>query len=306
MRGRILAMVVVVGALAALGPVMPAYPLTLVTQALIFGILAMSLDLLLGYTGLPSLGQAAYFGVAAYVVALLATERQVGLVGCAAAGIALAAVTAAVFGVVAIRARGTYFLMITLALGMVVWGLAFRWVSLTKGDNGVAGVPRPALGALHLSAPLPFFYFVLLTAVAAFALLGLLVTSPFGLGLKGIRGSESRMEALGYNVWLHKYVAFVLAGTFAGVAGVLWAYYNGFVGPTDVQLVTSVEALLMTALGGPGTLIGPAIGAGIIVFLKNFVSVYTKRWLLILGAVYIGVILFAPHGVVGALRRQRR
>jgi branched-chain amino acid transport system permease protein len=305
-RRRALFAVVVVGALAALGPVMPAYPLTLVTQALIFGILAMSLDVLLGYTGLPSLGQAAYFGVAAYAVALLATERQVGLLGCAAAGIALAALTAAVFGVIAIRARGTYFLMITLALGMVVWGLAFRWVSLTKGDNGVSGVPRPELFGLSLTAPLPFFYFSLLTAAASWALLGLVVISPFGLGLKGIRGSETRMEALGYNVWLHKYVAFVLAGTFAGVAGVLWAYYNGFVGPTDVQLVTSVEALLMTALGGPGTLIGPAIGAGIIVFLKNFVSVYTKRWLLILGAVYIGVILFAPHGVVGAFRRQRR
>jgi len=261
---------------------------------------------LLGYTGLPSLGQAAYFGVAAYAVALLATERQVGLVGCAAAGIVLAAVTAAVFGVVAIRARGTYFLMITLALGMVVWGLAFRWVSLTKGDNGVSGVPRPELGPLSLSAPLPFFYFALVTAAVSWALLGLLVTSPFGLGLKGIRGSESRMEALGYNVWLHKYLAFVIAGVFAGIAGVLWAYYNGFVGPTDVQLVTSVEALLMTALGGPGTLIGPVLGAGIIVFLKNFVSVYTKRWLLILGAVYIGVILFAPRGVVGAFRRQRR
>jgi branched-chain amino acid transport system permease protein len=305
-RRRALIGVLVVGTLAALGPVMPAYPLTLVTQALIFGILAMSLDVLLGYTGLPSLGQAAYFGVAAYAVALLATERQVGLLGCAAAGIALAAVTAAVFGFVAIRARGTYFLMITLALGMVVWGLAFRWVSLTKGDNGVSGVPRPELGWLSLSAPLPFFYFSLLVAAASWTVLGLVVMSPFGLGLKGIRGSESRMEALGYNVWLHKYVAFVLAGTFAGVAGVLWAYYNGFVGPTDVQLVTSVEALLMTALGGPGTLIGPAIGAGIIVFLKNFVSVYTKRWLLILGAVYIGVILFAPHGVVGALRGRRR
>src|SRR5205809_463456 len=239
---------------------MPAYPLTLLTQALILGILAMSLDVLLGYTGLPSLGHAGYFGVAAYAVALLATERQVGLLGCAAAGLALAAVTAAVFGVVAIRARGTYFLMITLALGMVVWGLAFRWVSLTKGDNGVSGVPRPELGSLSLSAPLPFFYFCLLVAAASWTVLGLVVMSPFGLGLKGIRGSESRMEALGYNVWLHKYLAFVISGAFAGAAGVLWAYYNGFVGPTDVQLLTSVEALLMVALGGPGTLVGPALG----------------------------------------------
>jgi len=305
-RRRSLYAALVFAALALLAPALPPYPLTLLTQALIFGILAMSLDVLLGYTGLPSLGQAAYFGAAAYAVALLATERQVGLVGCAVAGIALATVTAAVFGVIAIRATGTYFLMITLALGMVVWGLAFRWVSLTKGDNGVSGVPRPALGALDLTPPLPFFYFALVVAALAWTLLGLLVISPFGLGLKGIRGSESRMQALGYNVWLHKYVAFVLSGTFAGVAGVLWAYYNGFVGPTDVQLVTSVEALLMVALGGPGTLVGPAIGAGLIVFLKNFVSVYTKRWLLILGAVYIGVILFAPQGIVGAMRGRRR
>jgi branched-chain amino acid transport system permease protein len=114
------------------------------------------------------------------------------------------------------------------------------------------------------------------------------------------------MRALGYNVWLHKYMAFVIAGGFAGVAGVFWAYYNGFVSPVDVQLVTSVETLLMVALGGPGTLAGPVLGATVIVFLKNFVSVYTKRWLLILGGVYIGVILFAPSGIVGALRGRRR
>src|SRR5206468_9803244 len=162
------------------------------------------------------------------------------------------------------------------------------------------------LGTLSLSAPLPFFYFSLVCAGVAFALLGLLVVSPFGLGLKGIRGSESRMEALGYNVWLHKYLAFVISGAFAGAAGVLWAYYNGFVSPVDVQLVTSVETLLMVALGGPGTLIGPALGAAIIVFLKNFVSVYTKRWLLILGAVYIGAILFAPRGLIGAFGRDHR
>jgi branched-chain amino acid transport system permease protein len=292
--------------LALVGPVLPAYPLTLLTQALIVGILAMSLDLLLGYSGMPSLGHAAYFGVGAYAVAIMTTERQVGLIGCLVVGILLAALTAAVFGLLAIRAAGTYFLMITLALGMVVWGLAFRWVSLTKGDNGISGVPRPTLLGLELITAVPFFYFCLVSAAVAWVLLGLLVVSPFGLGLRGIRGSESRMQALGYNVWLHKYVAFVLSGTFAGFAGTLWAYYNGFVSPNDVQLVTSVETLLMVALGGPGTLIGSMLGAGLIVFLKNFVSVYTKRWLLILGGVYIGVILFAPTGIVGALRGRRR
>ena len=292
--------------LAGLGGIallLPPYPLTLLTQALISAIFAMSLDLLLGYTGLPSLGHAAYFGVAAYAVAILSVDAGAGFVACLLAALVAAGVAAALFGVLAIRATGTYFLMITLALGMVIWGLAFRWVSMTKGDNGISGVPRPELALpWNLTAPLPFFYFALGCMALAWLALGLLVRSPFGMSLKGIRESESRMRSLGYNVWLHKYLAFILSGLFAGFAGVLWAYYNGFVSPVDVQLVTSVEALLMVALGGSGTLVGPAIGAVLIVFLKNFVSVYTKRWLLILGAVYIGVILFAPRGIVGALR----
>jgi branched-chain amino acid transport system permease protein len=303
---RPLVMAALAVAAAAVGPFLPSYPLTLLTQALIWAILAMSLDVLLGYTGLPSLGHAAYFGVAAYAVGILATEHQAGVATCLVAGVLAAGLTAAAFGLIAIRASGTYFLMITLALGMVVWGLAFRWVSLTKGDNGISGVPRPELPLpWSLWDPLPFFYFTLAGTVLAGAVLGLIVASPFGLTLRGIRESESRMRALGYNVGLHKYLAFVLAGTAAGFGGVLWAYYNGFVSPVDVQLVTSVEALLMVALGGPGTLAGPAVGAAIIVFLKNFVSVYTKRWLLILGAVYIGVILFAPRGLAGAFRRSR-
>jgi branched-chain amino acid transport system permease protein len=306
MDRRSVGVAAVLGLTALVAPLLPPYPLTLLTQALIFAMLAMSLDLLLGYTGLPSLGHAAYFGVAAYAVALLATERQAGFVVCFVVGVALATAAAAVCGLVAIRATGTYFLMITLALGMVVWGLAFRWVSLTKGDNGVSGVPRPELGLpWSLWNPLPFLYFTLAATAVAWLLLGILVRSPFGMTLKGIRESESRMRALGYNVWLHKYLAFIIAGAFAGFAGTLWAYYNGFVSPTDVQLVTSVETLLMVALGGPGTLAGPAVGAAAIVFLKNFVSVYTKRWLLILGAVYIGVILFAPRGIVGAIRGDR-
>jgi branched-chain amino acid transport system permease protein len=306
-RGRVVLAGAGAAAVAAgVAPFLSAYPLTLLTQAAIVAILAMSLDVLLGYTGLPSLGHAAYFGVAAYAVGILTTEYRRGFFTCLLAGLVLAALTAALFGLLAIRASGTYFLMITLALGMVVWGLAFRWVSMTKGDNGIAGVPRPDLPLpWNLGAPLPFFYFALLAALLAWGLLGLLVRSPFGMSLLGIRESESRMRALGYNVWLHKYLAFVISGTFAGFAGVFWAYYNGFVSPVDVQLVTSVETLLMVALGGPGTLAGPALGAAIIVFLKNFVSVYTKRWLLILGAVYIGVILFAPRGVLGAFRRNR-
>ena len=305
MDRRFLAGVIALAVVAALAPLLPSYPLTLMTQAVISAIFAMSLDILLGYTGLPSLGHAAYFGVAAYAVAILSVDAQAGFVTCLLTALVAAALTAALFGLLAIRATGVYFLMITLALGMVVWGLAFRWVSMTKGDNGISGVPRPEVALpWSLAAPLPFFYFVLAAAGLAWLILGLLVRSPFGMSLKGIRESESRMRSLGYNVWLHKYLAFVISGIFAGFAGVLWSYYNGFVSPVDVQLVTSVEALLMVALGGSGTLVGPALGAALIVFLKNFVSVYTKRWLLILGAVYIGVILFAPRGIVGALRAE--
>lgn len=298
---------IVGGLLVALPPLLPAYPLTLLTQALIYAVFAMSLDLLLGYTGLPSLGHAAYFGVAAYVVAILATEYRAEFWACLLLALLAAILVSALFGLVAIRALGVYFLMITLALGMVMWGLAFRWVSLTKGDNGISGIARPSLGLpWSFSDPTAFYYLTLATFFLAFGLLFLIVRSPFGMSLQGIRESEGRMRSLGYNVWLHKYVAFILAGGFAGLAGVLWAYYNGFVSPVEVQLVTSVETLLMVALGGPGTLVGPALGAGAIVFLKNFVSVYTKRWLLILGGVYICVILFAPAGIIGAFRGGRR
>ncbi len=283
-------------------PFLSSFLLTLLTQALIYGILTMSLDLLLGYTGLPSLGHAAYLGLGAYGVGVLTTGYHANFWVTLAVGTLLAAVVAAVFGLVALRATGVYFLMITLALGMVIWGLANRWVSMTQGDNGISGVPRPDLGLpWSLAKPTPFYYFVLVGFVLAFWILRVIVRSPFGHSLVGIRESESRMRTLGYHVWLHKYIAFVIAGTFGGFAGVLWAYYNGFVSPADVELATSVEVLLMVALGGRGTLHGPALGAGVIVFLKNLVSVYTHRWLLILGAVYIGTIVYAPEGIAGAI-----
>jgi branched-chain amino acid transport system permease protein len=280
------------------------YLLSLLTQTLIYAILAMSLDLLLGYTGLASLGHAAYFGIGAYSVGILTTQYGANFWVVLATGILLAMVVAAVFGLVALRASGVYFLMITLALGMVAWGLAQRWVSLTQGDNGIANIPRPDLSLPWFPGKtMPFYYVALAGFLVAYRLLRAIVRSPFGQTLVGIRESESRMRTLGYHVWLHKYLGFVIAGAFAGFAGVLWAYYNGFVSPADAELATSVEVLLMVALGGRGTLLGPAVGAGLIVMLKNLVSVYTHRWLLILGAVYILTIAYAPEGMVGGLRR---
>ncbi len=306
--GRTLGLALVVALLTLAPPLLSSYHLTLVTQALIYAILAMSLNLLLGYLGLSSLGHAAYLGLGAYSVGVLTTRYGAGFWLTVAVGVGLALVVAGVFGLVALRATGVYFLMITLALGMTVWGLAHRWVTLTQGDNGISGVPRPDLfGAWgppwSLTRPLPFYYFVLVGFAIAFMLLRVIVRSPFGQSLVGIRESESRMRTLGYHVWLHKYIGFVIAGGIGGFAGVLWAYYNGFVSPADVELATSVEVLLMVALGGRGTLVGPALGAFVIVLLKNLVSVYTHRWLLILGAVYIGTIVYAPEGITGAVRQ---
>src|SRR6058998_605541 len=283
--------------------VLSSYLLALLTQAVISAMLAMSLDLLLGYTGLSSLGHAAYLGLGAYSVGVLTTRYGAGFAVTLAVGVGLALVVAAIFGLVALRATGVYFLMITLALGMVVWGLAHRWVTMTQGDNGISAISRPDLGLpWSLALSIPFYYFALAGFLVSFWILRAIVRSPFGQTLVGIRESESRMRTLGYHVWLHKYIGFVIAGGFGGFAGVLWAYYNGFVSPMDLQLATSVEVLLMVALGGRGTLLGPALGAGIIVFLKNLVSVYTHRWLLILGAVYIATIVYAPEGIVGAVR----
>jgi len=288
-------------------PFLSSFLLTLLTQALIYAILAMSLDIILGYTGLASLGHAAYFGLGAYSVGILATRYGAGFWVVLPLGILLAVAVAAIFGLVALRATGVYFLMITLALGMVVWGLAHRWVTMTQGDNGISAIPRPELGLpLSLAHSIPFYYFALAGFLITFWILRVIVRSPFGQTLVGIRESESRMRTLGYHVWLHKYIGFVIAGGFGGFAGVLWACYNGFVSPVDLQLATSVEVLLMVALGGRGTLLGPALGAAIIVLLKNLVSVYTHRWLLILGVVYIGTIVYAPEGIVGAVRQWAR
>ena len=288
-------------------PFLSSFLLTLLTQALIYAILAMSLDIILGYTGLASLGHAAYFGLGAYSVGILATRHGAGFWITLPVGVLLAVMVAAIFGLVALRATGVYFLMITLALGMVVWGLAHRWVTMTQGDNGISAIPRPDLGLpWSLAHSIPFYYFALAGFVISFWILSVIVRSPFGRTLVGIRESESRMRTLGYHVWLHKYIGFVIAGGFAGFAGVLWAYYNGFVSPADLQLATSVEVLLMVALGGRGTLLGPALGATIIVLLKNLVSVYTHRWLLILGVVYIATIVYAPEGVVGAVIQWAR
>jgi len=305
-RHKLAILIVGAMALAVLPPLLSSYWVGLLTQMLIFGILAMSLDILLGYTGMPSFGHAGFFGVAAYAVAVIATRYRAGFLASAVTGLVVGTLVAAAFGLLVSHVRDVYFLMITLALGMVLWGLSFRWIPLTGGDNGISDIPR--LGShfgILWSGAVPFYYLTLLIFAACGGVLSLLVRSPFGLTLQGIRESESRMKSLGVNTWLHRYLSYIISGLFASIAGIVWAYYNGFVGPTYLDLTASSELFLMVTLGGPGTLIGPAIGAGAIVLLKNVISSYTQRWLMILGAVYIITILWAPEGLWNLGARQR-
>jgi branched-chain amino acid transport system permease protein len=278
----------------------------LVIQMFILSIFAMSLNILVGYTGLASMGHAAYFGAAAYTTAFLylAGIKSFWLV--VVLGVVLGGLTAALFGLLAVRAMGPYFMIITVALSQVLWGIAFKWRSITGGDDGLPGIKRPEVGlGINLAPDLHFYYFAFAVFLVVFFLIYTLVNSPFGYALRGIRESESRMKALGYNVWLYKYVAFIIAGALAGISGVLWVYYSGYVNPSDAGIDLSVKGLLMLILGGSGSLFGPAVGAGIIVLLQNVVSSLTSRWSLVLGIVYVVAVMVFSEGVFSIMKRGK-
>jgi branched-chain amino acid transport system permease protein len=218
-----------------------------------------------------------------------------------------ATVAAVIFALLAIRTSGVYFLLLTLALGMIVWGMCLRWTSVTGGENGLRGVVAPAWLA-HQPA---FYFFILIVTALMTWLMWRFARSPFGLTLQGIRESESRMRALGYNVPLHLFIAFTVSGFFAGLAGALYAFFNSFVSPSTVALAQSVEGLLMVIVGGVGTLFGSLVGAAVIIALENLVSFYTERWPMVLGLMFIVTMIFAPEGLLGwgravlARRRSR-
>jgi branched-chain amino acid transport system permease protein len=308
-RNKVLAVIVVLAAIALAVPHTSSFIILLTTRALAFSILVMSLDLLLGFTGLASLGQAAYLGIGAYLTAILAARYQIGMGYdfwiVVVLGMIGGASLAAVFGLLALRAAGVYFLMITLALGQCVWGLAYRWNSLTGGDNGINLQHRPKFG-IDLANEVTFFYFVFALFAVSLAIMYTLVRSPFGRSLVGIREGELRMKVLGYNTWLHKYLAFIIAGAFGGLSGVLWAETAGIVSPENVVLTTSVDALLMAVLGGAGTLVGGVIGAGVVLFIREYLSTLVHWWQYVLGGVYVLVILYLPGGLMSIPQRLRQ
>jgi branched-chain amino acid transport system permease protein len=278
--------------------------LSLLTQIVIFGLLALSVDLLLGHAGLFSLCHAAFFAVAAYTTAILQVRHGVPTIAAAPAGVLAGTLLALVYGC-AVRTRGVYFILITLALGYIVWGVAYRWASFTGGDNGVTHVPFPAIGGLQVTGTTSYYYVVL--AVTGVCLLGyrLLIASPFGLTLRGLKSSESRMRSLGYSAGRHLYVAFVLSGLLASIAGVLYVYHNRFVNPVAASFPVSVEAVLMVIVGGTATIAGPFLGSAVILVLRNWVSGFIHWYTAVMGLVFIATVLWAPDGIMGLVRKRR-
>ena len=281
------------------------YYVNIASQVLLYAIFALGLNVLVGYAGLVSLGHAGLFGVGAYVVAYVLAAghgHAVAILAALAAGV----VVTAGFAALSLRATGISFIMITLALGEVIWGLAYRWISITNGDNGIGVAARPAPFGLSLGSARGFYDAALVVFLIALAMSAIFVRSPLGAALAGTRDQPRRMNALGFHVWMIRFWAFVFSGLLTSIAGILFVYYNEFISPQALALTASAEGLLMVISGGAGTLLGPVVGAALVVIVKNVVSAYIARWNFLLGAIFVLIVVFMPEGLVpGTVRLAR-
>ncbi|MEW6663629.1 MAG: branched-chain amino acid ABC transporter permease [Thermodesulfobacteriota bacterium] len=289
---------------------MNTYYLSMLTKVLVFCIFAMSLNIVLGYTGLLSLGHAVYLGIGGYTAGILMVRYGIySFWLLTPAAILLAGFTACILGFLALRISGVYFLLITLAFGELFKIIAVKWGTMTGGTNGLIGIGYPSVGIPGFAWPEPSFYFlVVFCFLISFFLLVRITASSFGRALVGIRENEPRMQSLGFNTWAHKYLAFIIAGLFGGLSGVLFALFYGIMVPDNLGLSTSASVMLMVVIGSPGTLAGPIIGSILIVLLEHFTSIYApERWPLILGAVFVLSVAFLRGGVgiyLGALWKK--
>ena len=292
-------------ALLVLPFLMTDYPRALVSEIYIFAIFAMSLDLLLGFTGLMSLGHAAFFGLGAYAVAVLGVQFGINAWLGVVAGVAIAGCGAALIGFFCVRTAGIPFLMLTLAFSQLVFSVALKWRDVTGGSDGIAIAEKPSFFGFDLSNSLVMYFMALSFFVLAYWGLRRLLNAPLGHAFVGIRENEQRMAAIGYPTRAYKLVSFTIAGAIAGLAGGLYAIFNGFISADAVYWTASGDILIMTMLGGAGTLIGPAVGAALVLLMKNVVSSYSEHWLAIIGVTFICCVMFFPGGLWGALRTLR-
>lgn len=277
------------------------------TEVLIFGIFAMSLDLLIGYTGLVSFGHAAFFGIGAYAAGYFALNLSPNIFVNVPLALVIVAAFALVIGFFSIRVSGVYFLMLTLAFSQMVYAIADRWVDVTGGSNGLASIPRPRIELASLQILFEDntsrYFLVLGFFLLSYLALRGIVRSQFGHALVGIRQNETRLNAIGYNTTRYKLIAFVIAGIFAGVAGALYAGFNRFVSTGELYWTASGQVLIMVIIGGAGTLIGPVLGAGLILVLQNIISSSTDRWPTIMGIIFVLFVFAARYGIIGITRQ---
>ncbi|WP_119460006.1 ABC transporter permease [Rhodospirillaceae bacterium SYSU D60014] len=299
-RGLQFAGLALIVALIALPAVLGDYALVVLTEVLILALFAASLHFIMGPGGMISFGHAAYFGLGAYGAALLVEHFDAGMVtGLVVAPLA-AGVGALLFGWFCVRLSGVYLAMLTLAFAQIVWSVAFQWYSVTGGDNGILGV-WPAAWA---SPKWVFYYLTLVLCTGGVLLLRRIIFAPFGYALRAGRDSPLRSDAIGLDVTRYQWLAFTLAGTFAGLAGGLYAYAKGSVFPTLLDIPISVDGLVMVLLGGVQTLSGPIVGAAVFHGLETEMVRYTDYWRLLLGLTIILLVLVFPQGIVGALQSR--
>jgi branched-chain amino acid transport system permease protein len=296
---RNIAILVALLALAAIAPFF-VYPVFLM-KALCFALFACAFNLLIGYVGLLSFGHAAYFGGAAYIAAHVAKVWGWPIELAILSGVAVSALLGLVFGALAIRRQGIYFAMITLALAQMVFFIALQ-AKFTGGEDGIQAVPRKVLlGFIDISSELTFYYVVLAIFLAGFALVYRVVHSPFGQVLKAIRENEPRTVSLGYRVNHYKLLAFVLSASLAGLAGSTKVFVTQLASLTDVQWQMSGEVVLMTLVGGLGTLFGPVVGAFVVITMQNYLSGFGEWVLVIQGVIFVVVVLSFRRGIVGEI-----
>ncbi|HEV2956728.1 MAG TPA: branched-chain amino acid ABC transporter permease [Xanthobacteraceae bacterium] len=298
----------VVAALCAAAPLASPFTLTLLTEALIFGLFAMSLDLMVGYTRLYSFGHAAAYGLGAYATALMLLHFQLPLPLGILAGVALSVVVAVPIAWVCTKSTGVSFAMLTLAFAQLGYAMLYRFKDVTGGSDGIGGIPRPPgpFGLAVFQGKLGYFYLVVGCLVGSYLLCRMLVTSPFGAVLAGIRENEAKMAALGYNTRAYKWAVVVVAYGFGSLAGALYTPFAGFVAPELLFWLVSGRVLIMVIVGGAGTLIGPIIGGAFFLILEHQLSEVTEFWPLIFGAVFIAFVLLAPEGIWGLVRKYAR
>lgn len=312
--------ILVLGVLAVLVLVYPLiarpYYLSLAIEVVIFAIFAMSLDLLLGYTGLPSFGHAAFLGLGAYFVAYLTSTNDLALgwtnnlLVVVPLLVIFIGTIAFLIGFFAIRTSGIYFLMITLAFAQMLHSISLSWSSVTGGSDGIIGVQRPFIGlgsvGYEFSSRTSFYYLCVVVCLLAYLALHRIVNSPFGWTLRGIKENEARMKALGYATFRYKIAAFVIGGIFAGIAGMLLVQFFRHATPEYLHWSTSGQVMVMLIVGGTGTLIGPILGAGIVRLFPLVISSYTERWETLEGLLFVCFVLFAPQGLMGLWRSWER